>query len=104
MREIAHIEGDKQVAVMRVVDFGYCQAKSVVKQGVPVEWRIDAGEARLGASCWRHGWDSTILSDKATTTVRFTPEAPGEYAFNCSMGMMTPGAKIIVLPKGSYKS
>ena len=105
-REIARIEGDKQVAVMRVVDFGYLPSEIVVKQGVPVEWRIDASEA---AACGRiliapRLGIRTILSDKATTTVRFTPEAPGEYAFNCSMGMMTPGAKFIVLPKGSDKS
>jgi plastocyanin len=105
-REIARLEGDMQVAVMRVVDFGYLPSEIVVKQGVPVEWRIDASEA---AACGRillapRLGIRTILSGKATTTVRFTPEAPGEYAFNCGMGMMTPGAKFIVLPKSRDKS
>jgi plastocyanin domain-containing protein len=85
---------------MRVIDFGYEPSEIVVKQGVPVEWRIDASDA---AACGRvllapSLGIRTILSDKATSTIAFTPQATGEYAFNCSMGMMTPGAKIIVVP------
>lgn len=99
-RETAYMEGAKQVAVMRVVDFGYVPSEIVVKAGVPVEWRIDASDA---AACGRvllapSLGIRTILSDKATSTISFTPQAVGEYAFNCSMGMMTPGAKIVVVP------
>jgi sulfite exporter TauE/SafE/copper chaperone CopZ len=35
----------KQVVTMRVVDFTYTPAVFTVKQGIPVEWRIDASEA-----------------------------------------------------------
>jgi uncharacterized protein len=88
------------VIVMHVVDLAYQPSRFVVKQGVPVEWRIDASEA---AACGRMllapklGIRS-ILSDKSTSTIRFTPKEPGEYAFNCGMGMMTPDARIIVVP------
>src|SRR5262249_46146950 len=36
---------DKQVVVMRIEDFAYIPSRFTVKQGVPVEWRIDASEA-----------------------------------------------------------
>jgi sulfite exporter TauE/SafE/copper chaperone CopZ len=94
------IENGKQVAIMRVVDFSYEPSEIVVRQGIPVEWRIDASEA---AGCGRvllapSLGIRTILSDKATSILAFTPQQPGEYPFNCGMGMMTPGAKITVLP------
>ena len=96
----AQMEGGKQVAVMRVIDFGYEPSHIVVRQGVPVEWRIDASEA---AGCGRILVAPAlgirrILSDKSTSTIAFTPLQTGDFAFNCSMGMMTPGAKITVVP------
>ena len=42
--------GEKQIVVMRIVDFDYQPNRFTVKQGVPVEWRIDASEA---AGCGR---------------------------------------------------
>ena len=44
-----------------------------------------------------------ILSDTSTTLITFTPERPGDYAFNCGMGMMTPDSKITVLPNTKDK-
>ena len=90
----------RQVVVMKVVDFSYMPHVFEVKQNVPVEWRIDASEAvgcgqfilapKLGVR--------RLLSSVSTTTITFTPREPGEYAFNCGMGMMTPGSKFIVVP------
>jgi plastocyanin domain-containing protein len=40
----------------------------------------------------RHPLDPTLIT--------FVPDKPGEYAFNCGMGMMTPDSKIIVTPNG----
>jgi uncharacterized protein len=90
----------KQVVVMKVVDFGYIPHVFEVKQNLPVEWRIDASEAvgcgqlllapRLGIR--------RLLSSVSTTTITFMPREPGEFAFNCGMGMMTPGSKFVVVP------
>jgi plastocyanin domain-containing protein len=71
-----------------------------VKQGVPVQWLIDASQAEgcgrlLVAPRLRI---QKLLSGSSTTLISFTPEQPGEYAFNCGMGMMTPDSKITVLP------
>jgi sulfite exporter TauE/SafE len=92
--------GDKQFVAMRIEGFSYIPSHFTVRQGVPVEWRIDASEA---AACGhflfapglgiRH-----ILSDRNTTMISFIPRRAGEFGFNCSMGMMTPGAKFTVVP------
>jgi plastocyanin domain-containing protein len=39
-----------------------------------------------------------LLSASSTTLISFTPDQPGDYAFNCGMGMMTPDSKITVVP------
>jgi sulfite exporter TauE/SafE/copper chaperone CopZ len=90
----------RQVVTMRVVDFTYIPNVFEVKQGIPVDWRIDASEAvgcglallapRLGVR--------QLLSSKSTTLVTFTPREAGEFPFNCGMGMMSPGSKFIVVP------
>jgi hypothetical protein len=90
---------DKQIVVMRIEDFHYVPTHFTVKQGIPVEWRIDASEA---APCGRFliapGLGiRRILSNISTTTISFVPQASGEYGFNCGMGMMTPG-KFTVVP------
>jgi plastocyanin domain-containing protein len=90
----------KQIAVMRVEGYSYIPNRFTVKQGVPVEWRIDASEA---AGCGRillaPGLGiQQILSNRSTTTIAFTPKQTGEFGFNCGMGMMTPGSKFTVVP------
>jgi len=90
----------KQVVTMKVIDFSYIPHVFEVKQGVPVEWRIDASEAvgcglallapRLGVR--------RLLSPISTTFITFTPRAAGEFMFNCGMGMMTRGSKFVVVP------
>jgi sulfite exporter TauE/SafE len=90
----------KQIVVMRVEDFGYIPNQFTVTQGIPVEWRIDASQA---AACGRFLLAPRLgirqlLSDRSTTTITFTPTQVGEFAFNCGMGMMTPGSKFTVVP------
>jgi sulfite exporter TauE/SafE len=100
----AQTEGttEPQRISMKVVGLDYQPNQFTVKQGVPVEWWIDASEAegcgrillapRLGIR--------KFLSVQSTTLITFTPDKPGQYAFNCGMGMMTPGSKIVVTPDG----
>lgn len=90
-----------QVIVMRISDFDYIPNRFTVKQGVPVIWRIDGSEA---AGCGRillaPGLGiRRILSSDSTTMIAFTPQVPGDYEFNCGMGMMTPDSKITVIPQ-----
>jgi len=92
--------GEKQIIVMRIMEFAYEPNRFTVKQGVPVVWRIDASEA---AACGRFLYSPglgirQLLSSNSTTTISFTPTQPGKFAFNCGMGMMTPGSAITVVP------
>jgi sulfite exporter TauE/SafE/copper chaperone CopZ len=85
---------------MKVVGLDYQPHQFTVKQGVLVQWWVDASQAEgcgrlLVAPRLRV---QKLLSATSTTLISFTPEQPGEYAFNCGMGMMTPDAKITVLP------
>jgi sulfite exporter TauE/SafE len=89
----------KQVVVMRIDGFSYIPNRFTVKQGVPVEWRIDASEA---AGCGRFLLAPglgirKVLSDRSTTIISFVPQHAGEFGFNCGMGMMTPGSKFTVI-------
>ncbi len=91
---------DKQIVVMRIEGYSYIPNRFTVKQGIPVEWRIDASEA---AGCGRFllvpGLGiRKVLSDRSTTMISFIPQQAGEFAFNCGMGMMTPGSKFTVVP------
>ena len=91
----------KQIAVMRIVDLDYIPNRFTVTQGVPVEWRIDASEA---AACGRFLLAPRLgirklLSSNSTTTISFTPTDIGDFAFNCGMGMMTPGSAITVVAR-----
>jgi plastocyanin domain-containing protein len=65
-----------------------------------VEWWIDGSQAD---GCGRvliapRLRIQKILSASSTTLISFTPDQPGDYAFNCGMGMMTPDSKITVVP------
>jgi sulfite exporter TauE/SafE/copper chaperone CopZ len=96
------LEG-KQVVTMRVVDFTYSPAVFTVKQGIPVEWRIDASEA-VGCGLVILAPALRIrqrLSSVSTTSIAFTPRETGEFQFNCGMGMMSPWeSRFIVVPAG----
>ena len=89
-------------AVMRIEGFSYIPNQFTVKQGIPVEWRIDASEA---AGCGRILIAPALgvrrlLSGNSTTMISFIPQSAGEFGFNCGMGMMTPGSKFTVVPNG----
>ena len=93
-------DGKLQRMSMKVVDFEYHPHQFTVKQGIPVEWWIDASQA---VGCGRVLYAPELgirkaLSDTSTTLITFTPQRPGDYIFNCGMGMMTADAKITVLP------
>lgn len=83
-----------QIIEMTVSGLDYMPNRFVVKAGVPVEWRIDAKEAE---GCGRILISRSLglqkfLSASETTVISFTPMQPGEYSFNCGMGMMTPNS------------
>jgi sulfite exporter TauE/SafE len=93
---------DKQIVVMRIEGYSYIPSQFTVKEGVPVEWRIDASEA---AGCGRiliaPGLGvRKLLSNNSTTMISFIPPYAVEFGFNCGMGMMTRGAKFTVVPNG----
>ena len=86
---------------MKIVGLDYQPNRFAVRQGVPVEWWIDASDAEgCGRILLAPGLHiQKVLSAVSTTLIAFTPEKPGEFAFNCGMGMMTPNSKITVLPR-----
>jgi uncharacterized protein len=93
-------DGKSQRMSMKVVDLDYTPHLFTVKQGIPVKWWIDASQA---AGCGRillapELGIQKVLSGNSTTLITFTPRRPGEYGFNCGMGMMTADAKITVIP------
>src|SRR5712671_2716392 len=90
----------KQVVVMRIEGYNYIPSRFTVKEGIPVEWRIDASEA---AGCGRILIAAglgvrRLLPNTSTTMISFMPPHAGEFGFNCGMGMMTPGSKFTVVP------
>jgi hypothetical protein len=92
----------KQVVTMSIVGLDYHPNVFKVVAGTPVEWRIDAAQAR---GCARMLIAPeldvrTVLSATGPNIVAFTPETAGEYAFNCGMGMMPANSRFIVVPKG----
>jgi uncharacterized protein len=90
--------GQVQIAEMKIEGFNYIPNRFTVKAGVPVEWRIDAKDAEGCGRIliMRAGGVIRFLSDGQPNIVTFTPQAPGELAFNCSMGMMTPNSGFTV--------
>jgi plastocyanin domain-containing protein len=83
---------------MKIDGYEYVPNRFTVKAGIPVEWRIDAREAEgCGRVIIMRGAGiAQLLSSEQTTTIRFTPKEAGQLAFNCSMGMMTPGSGFTV--------
>ena len=67
--------GEPQRISMKVVGLDYQPNQFTVKQGVPVQWWIDASEAAAaGACCMAPGLGiRKFLSDSSTTLISFTP-------------------------------
>ena len=63
-----------------------------------MQWRIDAHDAAGCGLISRRKIAVRRFLSQATNIVNFVPQEPGEIAFNCGMGMMTPAAKFIVIP------
>jgi hypothetical protein len=87
-----------QIVEMKIEGFDYIPNRFTVKAGIPVEWRIDGREAEGCGRVliMRKAGIVKFLSSDGPTVISFTPSAPGEFAFNCSMGMMTPGSGFTV--------
>lgn len=93
----AEISGDTQVVEMAVNGIRYEPSSITIKNGVPVEWRIDATKA---AGCAQslvvpQLGIGEFLSPNADNVVTFTPEKTGKLPFTCSMGM-TSGTFVVV--------
>ena len=99
----AQIVDGIQTVEMKVIGLSYEPNQFVVTRGVPVVWRIEAGEAE---GCGRvliapKASVRKLLSATATNVITFIPEDAGEISFNCGMGMMTPNSKFVVVMDGT---
>ena len=88
----------KQVVEMTVNGYSYSPSRFTVRQGVPVEWKIDA---RNAAGCAQVITIPSLgitkyLSTRGITTITFTPTESGTLPFMCTMAMTTPGAFTVV--------
>lgn len=91
----------KQLASMTVVGLNYIPNVFKVVAGTPVEWRISAAQAQ-GCARFLIAPDvgvRAVLSATEANVFTFTPDKPGEYSFNCGMGMMPSDSRFIVVPK-----
>lgn len=90
----------KQIAQMTVTGLTYTPHQFIVKQGIPVEFRID-GKAAEG--CAQVIMFPTLgiteyLPKDSIKTISFTPQETGEIPFRCTMGMTTFNSKFTVVP------
>lgn len=88
-----------QIAEMKVNNYEYSPSNFTIVKDIPVEWRIDGSGAQ---GCGQVIVAPTLniseyLPKQGIKTIRFTPKEVGEIPFNCSMGMMTPGASFTVV-------
>ncbi|MBI2464427.1 sulfite exporter TauE/SafE family protein [Candidatus Peregrinibacteria bacterium] len=92
-----------QIVEMKVNGYEYSPSNFTIVKNVPVEWRIDGSGAKgCGQVIVAPNLDiSEYLPKKGIKTIRFTPKETGEIPFNCSMGMMTPGASFTVIENAS---
>lgn len=89
-REAAALSGSGTQKVKITVRGGYTPDVVVLKKGVPAELDFYREEA---SSCteqvvFPEFRISRMLPAFETTTVRFTPEREGEFAFTCGMNMV----------------
>jgi plastocyanin domain-containing protein len=87
-RAAAGMGGIQEVAV--TVKGGYTPDIIVVKAGQPVRLRFTRQES---AACSERVLfpdfnQSALLPEGQEVTLEFTPEKPGEYGFQCQMGML----------------
>ncbi len=88
----------KQVIEMNVNGFDYSPDTFTLKQGVPVEWRINGDGAQGCAqiiSVPALGITERLTKGKPTV-ITFTPQKTGKIKFSCSMGMAGPGMFTVI--------
>lgn len=93
-RAVAGMSGAQEVAV--IVKGGYTPDVIVVKSGQPVRLRFTRQE---GSACSEKVLipdfnQNALLPEGQEVTLEFTPDKPGEYGFQCQMGMLR--GKLIV--------
>lgn len=94
------ITDGKQIAQMTVTGLSYSPSQFIVKQGIPVEFKIDG---RAAQGCAQVIMLPTLgiteyLPKDSIKTIEFTPQETGEIPFRCTMGMTTFNSKFIVVP------
>jgi plastocyanin domain-containing protein len=87
-RAAAGVGGAQEVAIL--VKGGYTPDVIVVKAGRPVRLHFTRQES---SSCSEKVLfpdfnQSALLPEGQEVTLEFTPEKPGEYGFQCQMGML----------------
>ncbi len=88
----------RQIAEMEVRGIDYYPASFTVKQGIPVQWKIDGSKAQGCArvlSAPPLGVLTQLRSD-TPNIIEFTPTQAGTIRFTCSMGMAGPGEFVVV--------
>jgi plastocyanin domain-containing protein len=88
IRVEAGASGAQEVAI--TVKGGYTPDVIVVKAGLPVRLRFTRQES---ASCSEKVLfpdfnQNALLPEGQEVTLEFTPDKPGEYGFQCQMGML----------------
>lgn len=86
---VVQIQNNVQQVVIHVTDKGYEPNVFQVKAGVLVQLTVSTNNTYSCASTFlmKAFHISLQLGPTDTQTVSFTPTVPGEYPFNCSMGM-----------------
>lgn len=94
IRAVAGMGGAQEVAV--IVKGGYTPDVIIVKSGQPVRLRFTRQES---TACSEKVLipdfnQNALLPEGQEVTLEFTPDKPGEYGFQCQMGMLR--GKLIV--------
>jgi len=94
------IVNGRQIVEMKVTGLTYAPSKFTIKQGIPVEWRIDGTQAQGCAQVITVPKLGIIeyLPPQGTKTITFTPQEAGTIPFSCTMGMTTRGSAFTVVP------
>lgn len=90
------IENGVQIANMTQSSYGYSPNSFTVKSGVPVRWVINSTDSNTCAASIvfsKFGIRQALKPGK--NIIEFTPQAPGDFKFSCSMGMYRGLFKII---------
>src|SRR3989344_3217623 len=92
------LEEGKQIIKMEVKGLDYFPSVFTLRQGVPVEWRVDGRKAQGCAQILSVPALGIIesLPREEIKTISFTPNKAGTIRFSCGMGMAGPGTFTVV--------